>query len=140
MRITVDYIMSLNPCNPPYTREHVEKLFGGRKYIYPKTIFRLDIPLEDKVWVFCYSDILTDREKYLFACACEGRISQIKRPLALIREEIDWLEGKIIGGELCNYWSAYWSALGAAYWETNKADLEREWQLNWIKECLEGRE
>ena len=71
MRITVDSVMALGPCED-WHRERVEEWFGGRKYAYVKTALRDDaIGMDDRLWlVTC---LIGERCRRLFACDCAER-------------------------------------------------------------------
>ena len=74
-RITVNYVMSLNPC---YRREHVTNLFGGKKWMSPTTVLKLDtVSHTDKMWLLCRSSFMSDKNWRLFACECAERVLPI---------------------------------------------------------------
>jgi hypothetical protein len=61
----MEKILELKPC---YSREEIEKLFAGRKWISPRTIARLDIPLDDRLWVL--TGLMSGKQQREFSRRC----------------------------------------------------------------------
>ena len=70
-RITVDYVMSLNPC---YDRAWVEDKFDGRKWMSPPSVLKLDISIDDKLWLLFREDFLTYDQLVRYATACADHV------------------------------------------------------------------
>jgi hypothetical protein len=51
MTFTIDQILGWKPCED-YPRKRIEGLFSGRESITAEELAELDIPIEDKIWVF----------------------------------------------------------------------------------------
>jgi hypothetical protein len=47
---TIDDVLSWGPCNPPYSRNYIKKLFADRKTINEFDIDAMPIKQEDKGW------------------------------------------------------------------------------------------
>jgi hypothetical protein len=54
MTFTIDQILGWKPCED-YTRKRIEGLFSGRESITAEELAELDIPIEDKIWVFLHT-------------------------------------------------------------------------------------
>ncbi len=49
--VTVDEFLVFKPCNPPYTKEYLEKLWGGKKRLAPlEMLAKSEVPIEDRLW------------------------------------------------------------------------------------------
>ena len=154
-RITVDLVMSFNPC---YDREHVKDLFGGKKWMMPLTVLKLDtVSHEDKIWLLCRSDFLDDKQLRLFACDCAERVLPIfekecpedNRPRKAIEVARLFADGEATHEELdaaraaawaaaraaarAASWAAAWAASYAAAWAA-----EEKWQLGRLAHYLRG--
>ena len=66
--ISVDYVVSLGPCEPDYTTEIILEIFGGRDEITLREVLELNIPSRDMIWFLTQADLLTGAEKRLYAC------------------------------------------------------------------------
>jgi len=104
-RYTVDDILELNPCSP-YTRRKIRKLWGKRKSLALVSIMKLNIPVEDKLWVACR--LLDRRTSVSWACDCvertlpifEKELPEDKRPRNAIEVTRAWVAGKATLGEV----------------------------------------
>jgi hypothetical protein len=72
--ITVDQIMSLDPC-PDYPRKVVTRLWAGRVSLSLSEILDLDIPASDRVWAV--SQLLPKRQRMLFSADCAESVLHI---------------------------------------------------------------
>jgi len=54
MTFTIDQILRWKPCEY-YHRKRIEGLFSGRESITAEELAELDIPIEDKIWVFLHT-------------------------------------------------------------------------------------
>ena len=167
-RITVNYVMSLNPC---YDREYIENLFGGKRWMSPLTVLKMDnVSHPDKMWLVCRSDFLDDRCWRLFACDCAERVLPIfekehptdKRPRKAIETARLYALGKATRKELDAARAAAWAAAraatrdaaGAAAWAARAASWDaagdaagdaawaakQEWQLKRLEYYLRGEQ
>ena len=115
-RITVDLVMSFNPC---YNREHVKNLFGGKKWMMPLTVLKLDtVSAEDKIWLLCRNEFVSEQNLRLFACDCAERVLPIfekecpedNRPRKAIEVARLFADGEATHEELDAVWDAAWDA------------------------------
>ena len=160
-RITVDLVMSFNPC---YDRETINKLFAGKKWMLPTTVLKLDtVSYGDKLWLLCRSDFLDDKRWRLFACDCAERVLSIfekeypddNRPRKAIETARLFANGEATQKELDAAWdaasdaawssarSAAWDAAWSASWDAARAgvwagDAEQKWQLDRLAMYLRG--
>ena len=123
-KITVKYILNLNPCGETYSREYLAVLFGGRNSVTAKEIL-LDtrVPAEDKLWVVLREEFLPEALLYEFACLvaesllqaerAEGREPDV-RSWAAIEARRSWLRGEIDDTTLAAARAAAWDAVRAA--------------------------
>ena len=58
-RLTIDDVLSLNPCQPAYSRSALLRLSKGRKGLTLLEILALRIPPDDKVWLMTRPGVLT---------------------------------------------------------------------------------
>ena len=129
-RITVDLVMSFNPC---YDRETINKLFAGKKWMLPTTVLKLDtVSYGDKLWLLCRSDFLDDKRWRLFACDCAERALPLFekvypediRPRKSIETARLFANGDATREELAAAWAAAWAR--AAAWAAARA-----WAAAW---------
>ena len=143
--VTIDQVMSWNPCNPPYTREYVTKLFGRRKTLTALQILDLKIPVGDRLWAVLRPELIDDRTLRLFACDCAERA--LKRDRKIGREPDKRLWDAIKVARKFAYGKATKEKLAAARaagvaWAAGAAwaaarDAERKWQLQHLRKMLE---
>ena len=121
--ITVDGIMSLDPCDE-YTIERMEELrktqCGRRKNITMKDILTSEVPPEDRLWLVLRNEFLTDKELHEIAIWCWEKIARPiwekhypddKRPHEAVRVKKLWMKGTATDDELS---AARYAALDAA--------------------------
>ena len=159
-RITVDLVMSYEPCQPDYSRERVKELFSGRKYINPKTVLKMDIPVEDRLWLLLRNDFVSEKNLRLFACDCAERVLHIYEkkydnpaPRKAIETARLFANGEATQEELAAAWDAARAAARAAAWAAARAaakaaarawaaarvaarDAEQQWQLERLEYYL----
>ena len=113
-RITVDYVMSLNPC---YDREWVEGKFGGRKWMSPTSVLKLDISTENKLWLLLREDFLTSEQLVSFAQECAEHVKHFD-----------------------NEWAARYARWAAMYarWAAREAAMYARWAARYAR-WVEGR-
>ena len=159
-RCTVDDVMSWEPCGwdgPEYgiyQREHVQKLFGRRKYLTTRDILNLKIPLEDRFWAVLRAEMVPDRVLFEFACwcaenalrgeRCQGREPD-ERSWEAVRVRRKWLRGEATDEELFAAWSAAESAAESAArsaaWSAAESAARKKQErmlLKLIKEARRG--
>jgi hypothetical protein len=65
MRVTLEKILEMGPC---YSRGKIEKLFAGRKWLAPRTISKLNIPPDDRIWVL--TGLMSGKQQREFSRRC----------------------------------------------------------------------
>ena len=122
-RITVDLVMSFDPC---YNRETVSELFAGKKWMLPLTVLRLDtVSAEDKIWLLCRDEFISEQNLRLFACDCAERVLPIfekeypedNRPRKAIETARLFANGEATQKEMAAAWDAARDAAWAAAWD-----------------------
>ena len=158
-RITVDLVMSYNPC---YDRKHIEKLFNGKTWLSPLTVLKMDsVSYEDKLWLLLRNEFISDKDMRLFACDCaekslpifEKQFPKDTRPRKTIETARLFANGNASQEELDAARDAAWAAARDAAWAAARAaardaawavaraaarDAAREWQLAKLAEYLGG--
>ena len=164
-RITVDLVMSFDPC---YDRETVSKLFAGKKWMLPTTVLKLDtVSAEDKIWLLCRNEFVSEQNLRLFACDCAERVLPIfekeypedNRPRKAIETARLFANGEATQKEMDAAWAAArdaawaaardaaWDVAWDAAWAARAAaraaraaawDAEQKWQINKLSEYLGG--
>jgi hypothetical protein len=134
MRVTVDMVMSWHPCRD-YSRERVEQLWNGRKYINHKTLEKLPIPLSDILWALL--NLLDSRAQHEIACDfAETTLHLVEdgeeRPRRAIEIKRRWLCGEATDEELVSAgdaaWDAAWvSTVDAAWYAASAASRTAVW-------------
>jgi len=128
-RITVDLVMSFDPC---YDRETVSKLFAGKKWMLPTTVLKLDtVSAEDKIWLLCRNEFVSEQNLRLFACDCAERVLPIfekeypedNRPRKAIETARLFANGEATQKEM----DAAWAAARAAAWEATQKEMDAAW-------------
>ena len=147
-RITVDLIMSLDPCEE-YSRDRITKLFSGRKSVALKTVLKTDkIQHNDKLWLLLRTQFIPENDLHELACQFaehvlpifETEYSDDKRPRLAIEAKRKWLQGEITTNELKAArdaawaawdapWAAAWAARAArdAAWAAKAAARDAAW-------------
>lgn len=104
-RVTVDDVMSLNPCKR-YPRWRVEKLFAGRESLGWREILTLGLPARDMLWLFLRQEFLPSRRLYLLACEFAEQVLHLTKERSrnvaekAIRVKRLWVDGKAADDEL----------------------------------------
>ena len=130
--VTIDQIMAREPCEE-YPRERVEELFAGRESLTALELLDLEIPFQDRLWVFCKCGLLSAKDLRLFACDCaesalhifEGKNPGDSRPREAISVARRYAVGDATSEELSSAWSAAWSAACDA--ASSAARGKKEW-------------
>jgi len=138
MLITTDLVMRWKPC-PDYPRKRIKKIIGD--WITPESVFDLDIPPRDKVWVLLHEEIIPERQLHELACIFAERALQRERAAgrepdqrswAAIESKRKWLRGEITSDELAAArdaaWAAAWDASRDAAWDASRAAA---WAAAW---------
>ena len=134
-RITVDLIMSLDPCEE-YSRDRITKLFSGRKSVALKTVLKTDkIQHNDKLWLLLRTQFIPENDLHELACQFaehvlpifETEYSDDKRPRLAIEAKRKWLQGEITTNELK---AAAWAARDAA-WDAARDAKAAPWDAAW---------
>jgi len=136
-RITIDYILSREPC---YNKEQLEAMFKGRKYVLPKTVIKEAKP-EDVIWLLTHVDFIPKKELRLLACDYAEHVLHIFEekcpkddlPRKAIETARAYTNGEATRKEMAAARAAARAAAGAAAW-----DAERKWQLKRLAEYLGG--
>jgi len=121
MKITVDMIMNLHPCDS-YTRERVTELWNGRESLSLVEICELPISVGDRIWALAH--LLPTRETRHYACDCAERVVHLTTDpratcaIAVSRRYADGLETE---EALTAAWSAASRLVGAT------ADFSAAW-------------
>jgi len=162
-RITIDYILSLGPCRT-YTREKLEVMFSGRKWVTPKTVCKEADP-DDALWLLLREDFFADWQLRYLTRAFTARVLHIyeeefpdddlsrkamktarlyacgkateQELFAATRALADWTTWNTrvaLGAATCAVRVAWDAALAVT------GPAEREWQVNRIVEELDRRE
>ena len=148
MRITVDFIIRI-ACEG-YTREIVEDLFDGRKYVYPITVAKSGIPAEDILWVLLREEFFTAEELLDLARKFAEHVARLNNyhSKAAARDawEAAWSaraarEAAAWGGAWAAARRAALAALAAAREAAREAayEKERRWQLEQVIAKLEEK-
>lgn len=139
MKITIDYILSREPC---YTREELEEMFAGRAYVHWRTVIKEAKP-QDAIWLLCHTDFIPEKKLHLLGCDFAEHTELKKAGKALVQLKCDWVAGKVTDEELekakAADWAAYCAAHRAAAWAANRAadyKAERKWQLEQIVKAI----
>jgi len=72
---TVDDVLALNPCQPDYSRENLEKIFKGKKRITFLQVLNLNIPIDDIIW-FCVR-VMNEKQWRIFGGLCAFSVLDI---------------------------------------------------------------
>ncbi len=70
--LTIEQVLKFRPCNPPYMRAFIKKLWAGRTRLTASDIAALDIKAADRIWALIRM-MPSNRERRLFACDCAAR-------------------------------------------------------------------
>jgi len=146
-RITIDYILSLEPC---YNREELEELFRGRKWVAPRTICEEADPV-DTMWLALRAGFFTKKQLRLLACDFKEHV-----------QNNDMVDGEFMVADWPDDWmdNPDWVAFETAecvartVWAAEKyarhariftkvaraMAAEKEWQVKRILEKLDRRE
>lgn len=127
MRITLDYVMSLDPC---YSKKLIQLKFGKRKYVKPLTVLNSDFPSEDKIWFFMKADILTRTQKRTFIERCIKHIAHYKNNAAFYATRCMYDVSQPL--TLINVTNA----AAHAKKNINAIRQEKEWQVEQLKGVL----
>jgi len=147
--ITPDFVMSLGPC---YDREHIEELFDGRQYVYPKTVLASKrIKPEDKIWLLARPEFLGEKSNRLLAADYAEHVlhlydekhpddDRVRKCIEVVRQ---YACGKASDEELDVARDAAWVARDAAWVARVAAGdaarvAEQKWQLEKLREYLRG--
>lgn len=79
MKITIDDVLSHNPCDD-YDTECLEELYAGREALTPREIAALNIPAAARLWALIHCG-MTARQLRLFACDCATRLTAARDAL-----------------------------------------------------------
>lgn len=128
--LTVNNILELNPCNPPYTSSHITELFAGRETLTPVDILLMEnIPPADRLWVVLREAVLPARILQEFACRVAEQNLQIERAAgrepdprswAAPQAKRAWLNKQITTNVLRSAWTAAGNAASEAESRTTR--------------------
>ncbi len=156
MRLTVDKIIALGPCDS-WDRARVDRYFGERRFVLHTTALRdQSIHIDDRIWLAIA--LLSDRSQRLFACDCAERALNREREVGREPDERSWdavavsrhyADGLATDDELTAArdaaWDAAWAAAGSAARDAARAaasaaawDAEKRWQIERALEYLGG--
>ncbi len=135
VRITIDYILSLKPC---YTKEELETMFKGRKYVYPQTVINEAKP-EDAQWLLLRKDFFAKEQLAEMAHKFAEHVKHIDNKYS--RWAANWAEARLAAeaaeaaeAAMVGAWDAEWYAaedVRDAAW-----DAELKWQMELIERYL----
>ena len=106
MRITIDQIMELHPCDS-YTSERVTELWNGREALTLVEICDLPISVGDRIWALAH--LLPKSETRHYACDCADRVVHLTtdpRAAHAIEVSRSYADGMATEEELTSAWSA----------------------------------
>ena len=131
MILTVEKILSVNPCQS-WTRKRIEALIAPRAFVLHDTALRDSrVPTEDRVWLGIA--LLDDPRRRLFACDCAERALGRERDAGHELDPRSWAavevarryaRGEATDEELAAARDSAWAAARAAAWAA-----ERSWQI-----------
>ena len=133
-RITIDYILSLDPC---YNREELEELFRGRKWIAPRTVCKEAKP-EDALWLLLREDFFTEKQLRLLACDFAEHVQYVPKTAVIAwhardaRSAVRDVAEATGDAESVARHTAWFASIVTR-------GAEREWQAKRILEELGGR-
>ena len=133
-RITIDYILSLEPC---YTKEELEEMFRGRKRVTPRTICEEADPV-DTMWLASRAGFFTKKQLRLLACDFKEHVQNND----MVDGELmvaDWPDDWVDYPDFVAFVTAAWAASVSTGIAARAMAAEKEWQAKRIMEELEGR-
>jgi len=140
-RITIDYILSLDPC---YTREELEELFRGGKRVTPRTICEEADPV-DTMWLALRAGFFTREQLRLLARDFKEHVQNndmVDGEFMVAYWPDDWMDIPDWVAYETTDWLA-WSAESAGMSTRTVAKVvaaEKKWQVKRIMEELDRRE
>jgi len=106
-KYTIDDILTMRPCDPPYDHEYLEKLADGKTQLTALEILRKRIPPEDKLWVGI--KMLTLEQQREFACWCALSVIHLWDAPKVVIQYLETQDESIRDAAMAA-WDAAWDA------------------------------
>ncbi len=122
MKITVDMIMAMDPCDE-YPESRIRELLGPG--LTPLEVLALDIPARDRIWAILNKLIFMNQTMHLIACDIEDyALSQVETPdrRDLVKRKL--IEGKEVSREAWEVALEVAWAVALEVWEADREALE----------------